>query len=137
MSIDVNAESRDVAREWLSIDSKIRLLERDIEALKQEKQALANDFERMQGVGGVVELPDLDMTVRCVAGRRSINRDAILEHVEQLPPAVKPREVTSLKWPGVADLEKHEDLIRARGLDVERFVVRGDVTLTAKMHLED
>lgn len=135
MSHDYVEEARDLAREWLAADTRVRVAERALEEAKQERQGLAADLERVLGVGGVVELPDLDMTFEVRPGRRTVDRRAVEAHVEVLPDRCRPREQMQVVWPAVADIEACSALIRARGVDPEALVQRGDPTVHARVHV--
>lgn len=132
----LNEEARDIARAWMAAQADRKRHEKAAEDAKNEAQALANDLERLLGVGGVVELPDMDMTFRVKDGDRRVNKDAILANMERLPERCKPREETVIKVPSVADLDAAADVLMARGLKVEDLVTRGDVKIEARMALD-
>lgn len=96
---DYLIKARDAGRAWLECVDEIRRLEKAVEQAKGGRDAAAGWLEELLGMGGVVEIPELSMTVEVRPGDRRVDDQAVLGRQEELPRALLPRLVDTVTWP--------------------------------------
>jgi hypothetical protein len=86
----------------------------------EEAAAIRAELGRRLTVGEVVPVDESTQVV-CLPGRagiRSVDRDAVLRHVEALEPlGLVPREEIRLAWPTVAQVTAAEYALKRLGID--------------------
>lgn len=117
-----NEEAIEMAEAIYSLDASIIELKNKIEVMEQERDQLSGALADDLGKGGAVMIHGGKTVAFVGDGRRGVDKRAVDELAEGLPPDLRPQEVTTIKYPTVAALEKAEPVIKAMGMDPTRLI---------------
>lgn len=99
------------------LEQQIRQAKAEVERLSEEREMLATSIADDLGKGGATFIHDGATLAYVTDGRRSIDKAGIERLAEALPASLLPKEVTTVKYPSVADVDKRAADLQARGLD--------------------
>ena len=109
---------------------QVRLRKNEIEEIEREIESLSIDILEDGGPGAAALIHDGRTVAYLGNPRRTVDKIEVDARAEELPAPVRPRIVTTVKYPTVADLDKAEKLLRAAGITL------GDLVTTGKPRAE-
>lgn len=110
------------AQVLFDLDEAIRKTQNDLDKLKEDRALLEQSLAEKIGLGGVAMIHDGQTMVIVGPGVRAINKRAIDTLKASLPSGLRPKEVTTIKYPTVADVDKMEKHLTAMGIDSSQVI---------------
>lgn len=115
-------DERHTAKILFDLDEAIRKAQNELDKLKEDREILEQSLAEEIGIGGVTFIHDGATMVIVGPGVRTVNKRAIDALKASLPTGLRPREVTSMKYPTVADIDRLEKNMTALGIDPAEII---------------
>ena len=115
-------DEKHTAKILFDLDEAIRKAQNELDKLKEDREILEQSLAEEIGIGGVTFIHDGATMVIVGPGVRTVNKRAIDALKASLPTGLRPREVTSMKYPTVADIDRLEKNMTALGIDPAKII---------------
>lgn len=115
-------DEKHTAKILFDLDEAIRKAQNELDKLKEDREILEQSLAEEIGIGGVTFIHDGATIVIVGPGVRTVNKRAIDALKASLPTGLRPREVTSMKYPTVADIDRLEKNMTALGIDPAKII---------------
>jgi hypothetical protein len=115
-------DEQHTAKILFDLDEAIRKAQNELDKLKEDRALLEQSLAEQIGIGGVTFIHDGATMVIVGPGVRAINKRAVDALKASLPSGLRPREVTSIKYPTVADVDRLDNNLSALGIDPAQIV---------------
>ena len=130
-------DEKHTAKILFDLDEAIRKAQNELDKLKEDREILEQSLAEEIGIGGVTFIHDGATMVIVGPGVRTVNKRAIDALKASLPTGLRPREVTSMKYPTVADIDRLEKNMTALGIDPAKIISLRNENLPFSIRFRD